>query len=104
MLDINLFREDKEDKGHKCDPERIRESQRRRFASVEVVDEIINLDKEWRKRQYELDNLRKEINKINKEVSKLKRAGEDATKLIADSEETKKKIAEKEVEAKETLS
>ncbi|PNX80670.1 seryl-tRNA ligase, partial [Trifolium pratense] len=31
-------------------------------------------------------------------------AGEDATKLIADSEETKKKIAEKEVEAKETLS
>ncbi|MCI62293.1 hypothetical protein A2U01_0083550, partial [Trifolium medium] len=24
-----------------------RESQRRRFASVEVVDEIINLDQEW---------------------------------------------------------
>ena len=45
MLDINLFREEK---GH--NPELIRESQRRRFASVEQVDEVINLDKEWRKR------------------------------------------------------
>ncbi|KAG4395510.1 hypothetical protein AAZX31_20G219500 [Glycine max] len=98
MLDINLFREEK---GH--NPEFIRESQRRRFASVEVVDEVINLDKEWRKRQFELENLRKEFNKINKEVSKLKRAGEDATKFISESEETKKSIGEKEVEVRETL-
>lgn len=94
MLDINLFREEK---GH--NPELIRESQRRRFASVEAVDEVIDLDKEWRKRtlslhssnvtnrfshqcyllcalfsgQFEFENLRKEFNKINKEVSKLKR-------------------------------
>jgi len=47
MLDINLFRVEK---GH--NPEIIRESQRRRFASVEVVDEVINLDKEWRKRNH----------------------------------------------------
>ena len=46
MLDINLFREEK---GH--NPEIIRESQRRRFASVEIVDEIIHLDKEWRQRK-----------------------------------------------------
>lgn len=45
MLDINLFREEKGN-----DPEKIRESQRRRFASVEIVDEIIALDKEWRQR------------------------------------------------------
>lgn len=43
MLDINLFREEK---GH--DPERIRESQRRRFARVEIVDEVIDLDRKWR--------------------------------------------------------
>ncbi|KAL9318505.1 hypothetical protein ACSQ67_015022 [Phaseolus vulgaris] len=98
MLDINLFREEK---GH--NPELIRESQRRRFASVEAVDEVIDLDKEWRKRQFEFENLRKEFNKINKEVSKLKRAGEDASKFIAESEETKKLIAEKEVEVRETL-
>lgn len=46
MLDINLFREEK---GH--NPEIIRESQRRRFADVELVDQIIALDKEWRSRK-----------------------------------------------------
>jgi len=49
MLDINLFREEK---GH--NPELIRESQRRRFAPVEIVDEVIDLDKEWRKRTLSL--------------------------------------------------
>lgn len=49
MLDINLFRKEKGN-----DPEIIRESQRRRFASIEVVDEIIKLDEEWRKRKYRL--------------------------------------------------
>jgi seryl-tRNA synthetase len=47
MLDINLFRVEK---GH--DPERIRESQRKRFARVELVDEIIDLDKKWRERKF----------------------------------------------------
>ena len=45
MLDINLF---SEDKGH--NPEIIRDSQRRRFADVKIVDEIIELDKAWRQR------------------------------------------------------
>ena len=45
MLDINLFREEKGGI-----PEKIRESQRRRFASVDLVDEIISLDKTWRQR------------------------------------------------------
>jgi len=42
MLDINLFRADKGG-----NPDLIRESQRKRGGSVEVVDEIIALDKEW---------------------------------------------------------
>ena len=45
MLDINEFREDKGG-----NPEKIRESQRRRHASVELVDEIIELDRSWVKR------------------------------------------------------
>ena len=49
MLDINLFREEKGG-----NPEIIRESQRRRYASVEIVDEIIRLDKEWRQRTISL--------------------------------------------------
>lgn len=45
MLDINLFREEKGG-----NPEKIRESQRRRFANVDLVDEVIELDKVWRQR------------------------------------------------------
>lgn len=49
MLDINLFREEKGN-----NPEIIRDSQRKRFASVDLVDEIIELDKEWRQRMYRI--------------------------------------------------
>jgi hypothetical protein len=49
MLDINLFRVEKGG-----NPDLIRESQRRRFANVEIVDEIIRLDKEWRQRNHYL--------------------------------------------------
>ncbi|KAJ4822825.1 hypothetical protein Tsubulata_015827 [Turnera subulata] len=96
MLDINLFREDK---GH--NPEIIRESQRRRFASVEIVDEIIELDKIWRQRQFELDNLRKDFNKINKKIAQLKIAKEDASEVIKDTEENKRLTALKEAEVQE---
>lgn len=96
MLDINLFREDK---GH--NPELIRESQRRRFADVDIVNEIIRLDKEWRQRQFELDNLRKDFNKLNKEIARLKIAKEDASEKIKDTDENKQSTAKKEAEVQE---
>ncbi|KAA8545099.1 hypothetical protein F0562_019883 [Nyssa sinensis] len=96
MLDLNLFREDK---GH--NPEIVRESQRRRFANVDLVDEVIRLDKEWRQRQFELDNLRKDFNKINKAVAKLRIAGEDASEMIKNTEENKQQTASKEAEVQE---
>lgn len=98
MLDINLFREDK---GH--NPEIIRESQRRRYANVELVDEVIHLDKEWRQRQFEFENLRKEFNKINKQVAKLKISGEDASEMIKSTDENKRLTAKKEAEVQEAL-
>lgn len=45
MLDINLFRADRSG-----NPDLIRESQRRRNAKVELVDEVIQKDREWLKR------------------------------------------------------
>lgn len=45
VLDINLFRKEKGG-----DPDLIKASQRRRFASEEIVDEIIQLDKEAKAR------------------------------------------------------
>jgi hypothetical protein len=52
MLDINLFRTDKGG-----NPDLIRESQRSRFASVELVDEAIALDKAWRESKCLLSSL-----------------------------------------------
>uniref|UniRef100_A0A3Q7G9N2 serine--tRNA ligase n=1 Tax=Solanum lycopersicum TaxID=4081 RepID=A0A3Q7G9N2_SOLLC len=80
MLDINLFR------NH---AEIVRESQRRRFANVDVVDEVIQLDKQWRQRQFELDNLRKDFKQIAKEVGKLDQKIEDAAekKLLIEKKE-----------------
>ncbi|KAK9919796.1 hypothetical protein M0R45_028373 [Rubus argutus] len=98
MLDINLFREEKGN-----NPQIIRESQKRRFKSVEIVDEVIQLDKEWRQRQFELENLRKEFNKINKKVAQLRLSGQDATEVIRDTEDNKRLAAEKEVEVREAL-
>ncbi|PIA40194.1 hypothetical protein AQUCO_02500118v1, partial [Aquilegia coerulea] len=93
MLDINLFREEKGGK-----PELIRESIKRRFKDVGIVDEIIKLDKEWRQRQFEMENLKKDFNKINKEIAKLKIAKQDATEKIRDTDENKRLTAEKEVD------
>ena len=44
MLDIVLFRVDQGG-----DPEIVRESQRRRYADVTLVDQVIEIDTEWRK-------------------------------------------------------
>ncbi|BBN20049.1 seryl-tRNA synthetase [Marchantia polymorpha subsp. ruderalis] len=92
MLDIQLFRQDKND------PERIRESQRRRFASVELVDEVIALDKAWRGRLFELEQVQKRRNAISKEVGKLKAAKKDASELIEQGLNLLKERTEKEAE------
>lgn len=93
MLDINLFRADKG-----MDPERVRDSQRRRFASVAAVDEVIRLDEEWRQSLFELEGLRKDFNCINKEVARLKIAKQDAAETMKRTEENKRLTAEKEAE------
>jgi len=44
VLDIELFRADKGG-----DPEKIRESQRKRFKDVTLVDRVVETDTRWRK-------------------------------------------------------
>jgi seryl-tRNA synthetase len=44
VLDINLFRVEKGG-----DPELIRESQRKRFADISLVDRVIEADETWRR-------------------------------------------------------
>lgn len=47
VLDIELFRADKDG-----DPEKVRESQRKRFKDTSMVDRVVEADTKWRKCEY----------------------------------------------------
>jgi len=99
MLDINMFRADKGG-----DPEIIRESQRRRYADVGLVDKVLEFDEQWRKAYHALGQVRAEFGALNKEIATLRKAKQDATELqeksktikarIADAEKLEKELAE----------
>ncbi|RUS23144.1 seryl-tRNA synthetase [Endogone sp. FLAS-F59071] len=76
MLDINLLLEDKGG-----NPELVRESQRRRGAPVELVDEIITMYKEWVKIRFDLDQKNKQFNAVQKAIGQKMKAKEDPGSL-----------------------
>lgn len=105
MLDINDFI--KERGG---DPEKIKESQRRRYAKVEVVDEVIAMWEDHRKTNYAAMQLNTKINDVQKQIGAKKKAKEDASELLAqkvDLEKEKKGLldlaAEKDVALKKLV-
>jgi seryl-tRNA synthetase len=95
-LDIALFR------GFSGgNPEAIRESQRRRFASVELVDDIIAKDEEWRGLTGIVDNMRKQRNIVQKEVATKKKAGEPCEEQVAEIKRIGDEITGTELRQKE---
>jgi seryl-tRNA synthetase len=88
-LDINDFRVYKGG-----NPDKIKESQRRRFAPVEAVDEIIALDEDWRKYVTEVDKTRGVLKKLSTEIGKMKKAGENADEKMAEVSLLKKSISD----------
>lgn len=62
VLDLDLFRPDKGG-----DPERVRANVRKRFDSEASVDKVMDLDGQWRKFRWSLDQLNKAKNIISKE-------------------------------------
>ncbi|EJS44303.1 ses1p [Saccharomyces arboricola H-6] len=96
MLDINQFIEDKGG-----NPELIRQSQKARNASVEIVDEIISDYKDWVKTRFELDELNKKFNKLQKDIGLKFKNKEDASELLAEKEKLtqhKKELTDREQE------
>ncbi|KAF9926039.1 Cytosolic seryl-tRNA synthetase [Mortierella alpina] len=85
MLDINLFLEERGG-----NPELVRESQRKRHASVEIVDEIIDRYEDWKSARFQLDQLKKKANALQKEIGSRLKNHEDAAHLIAEREECKR--------------
>ena len=85
------------------DPERIRESQRRRGESVEIVDEIIQMFEDHRKTNYGATQIGSKINDTQKEIGKKKKAKEDAEDLLKQKEALQKEKAAQEALAAEKL-
>lgn len=63
VLDIDLFREEKGG-----NPELIRESQRKRYKDVKLVDDVIDLDQRWRKERFTADNFNRLSNVCSKTI------------------------------------
>ncbi|BAO38146.1 seryl-tRNA synthetase [Kluyveromyces marxianus] len=101
MLDITQFIEEKGG-----NPDLIRKSQVARGASVEIVDEIIADYKEWVKTRFQVDELNKQQNKVQKEIGLKFKNKEDASELLAEKDRIvaeKKVLAEKEQEQDKQL-
>lgn len=97
MLDINAFLIEKGG-----DPEKIKISQRKRGAPVEIVDEIIADYKNWTVVRFNLDDVNKKLNAIQKQIGQKFKAKEDASELLAEKEKVtgeKKQLIEAEQKA-----
>eukprot|EP00928_Gymnodinium_smaydae_P038874 TRINITY_DN266_c0_g2_i1.p1 TRINITY_DN266_c0_g2~~TRINITY_DN266_c0_g2_i1.p1 ORF type:complete len:478 (+),score=170.00 TRINITY_DN266_c0_g2_i1:201-1634(+) len=95
-IGIELLREDKGG-----NPEEVRESERRRFRGTELVDEVIRLDKEWIKAQFNTEQKRKERGVVQKDITDRKKADktDQCEDLLAKKTAIDQEIAELEKES-----
>ncbi|MBT4376852.1 serine--tRNA ligase [archaeon] len=95
MIDINLIREN---------PELVIENMKKKFQheKVGLVDEVLKLDGKWRKLKFDEDDLRKDRNKISKEIAEAKKGKNEklASKLMKEAKEIPEKIAKSEEKRK----
>lgn len=101
MLDITQFIEEKGG-----NPDLIRKSQKARGANVELVDEIIADYKEWVKTRFQVDELNKQLNKVQKEIGLKFKNKEDASELLTQKDKIvaeKKVLSEREQEEDKAL-
>lgn len=89
MIDLQLLQVEKGG-----NPEVVRESQRKRFASVELVDEVLSLYKTWVTLEFQLNQMQQEVNAIQKVITTKKKAKEDADAELAQKKEQDAKIAD----------
>lgn len=96
-IGIELFR---------SDPEVVRESERRRFRKTEIVEEVIDLDKQWVKAKFNLDQKRKEVNAVQSTITERKKLskGSDACEdLVKQKSKLEAEAVDLEKEAQELL-
>jgi len=87
MLDINSFRIEKGG-----NPDKIRDSQKARGASAALVDEIIDLDKSCVKILYTIEQTKKQINLVQKEIAIKIKNKENCDELISTKKDLEKNL------------
>ncbi|KAL6309423.1 serine-tRNA ligase [Sparassis latifolia] len=80
--------------------EEIRESQRKRGLSVELVDEVIQMYTDWVKMDFDTTNISKQVNAIQKEIAAKKKTKESADSLVAQKKELDAQVVAKRAESK----
>ncbi|KAL3469281.1 hypothetical protein BJX99DRAFT_241708 [Aspergillus californicus] len=87
------------------DPNKIKESQRRRSAPEAAVDEVISLYEEARAARYNVSQINSQLNVLLKEIGKKKKNKEDASDLLEEKAtfENRRKQAEELALQKECL-
>ncbi|KAJ5066674.1 seryl-tRNA synthetase [Anaeramoeba ignava] len=101
MVDINLFREE-----YGGNPEKIKESIRKRFKDETIVDEIIAIDKQWRTAQYDTEQLAAQQKTISKKIGQKKKNKEnvdDEMQQVSMIIEKKKELEKNSSELKNKL-
>ena len=89
MLDIRFVRENSQ--AVKDDLTR-----RGNLEKIEWVDQILELDAEWRRMLTEVNRLREQRNRVTEEIAKLRKAGQEASEKIKEAEAIPGKITEQE--------
>ncbi|RJS80360.1 serine--tRNA ligase [Candidatus Bathyarchaeota archaeon] len=85
MIDVKLIREN---------PALVRENLKRRGdpENLRLLEEFIEYDKAWRRVQTELNEARRRRNEISREIARLKKAGLDASNLMAEAARISREI------------
>ncbi|OKL61959.1 Serine--tRNA ligase, cytoplasmic [Talaromyces atroroseus] len=89
MLDVNDFVADRGG-----DLNKIRESQRRRFAPESVVEEVLELFEAARRARYETSQISSKLNGLQKQIGMKKKNKEDASELLQQKAELEKQKKE----------
>lgn len=86
MLSIKLLRENAE-----LVKQNIAKKQEN--EKLALVDDILELDDQWRKLKYQIDQLKGQRNKLSEDINKAKKSGKDIKLIVEKAKEIPKKIA-----------
>lgn len=94
MIDVRLIREN---------PEFVRENLRRRNDPevLKLLDEFIEYDKRWRLAQTRINELRRRRNKLSREIARMKKQDQDATRTLEEAEKIQEETGKLKVQVGE---